>query len=178
MAILCMSTLGYSFLTEQLRDAQKNLQISMVWQLKQEPVIRIDRFVDWITRGNRCIKWIWCDLFKSKPWHQVNRIDYRYFWYAVVGLLLSPFYRPHIYGRKQSKIICECPNNTEGNEVSKWILAALQSEEVGIVDGVGDEATILGQIRQLVSMLPANNEDDASYDEAHRRFESCKCRTC
>ena len=43
--------------------------------------------------------------------------------------------------------------------------AKFQSEESGLVDGVGTEDEILGQIRSLVCMLPTNNEDDASYDE-------------
>lgn len=67
----------------------------------------------------------------------------------------------------KAKLFVNAPNAIEGNDVSKCDTssAAFQSEEAGIVDGVGDEAAILGQIRQLVSMLPANNEDDASYDE-------------
>ena len=34
-----------------------------------------------------------------------------------------------------------------------------------MADGVGDEASILEQIRSLITILPANNEDDMSYDE-------------
>ena len=33
------------------------------------------------------------------------------------------------------------------------------------MDFTGDEASILGQIRTLVSILPSNNEDDMSYGE-------------
>ena len=40
--------------------------------------------------------------------------------------------------------------------------AKFQAEESGIVDVVADEATILEKVRELVSFLPANNEDDAS----------------
>lgn len=40
-----------------------------------------------------------------------------------------------------------------------------QSKTAGLVDGIGAEAEILGQIRDLVCMLPANNEDDMSYEE-------------
>ena len=36
---------------------------------------------------------------------------------------------------------------------------------MGNVDFTGTEAEILSQIRELVSILPANNEDDLSYDE-------------
>ena len=37
--------------------------------------------------------------------------------------------------------------------------------ENGIVDGVGSEEEILGEIRSLVAILPANNEDNDAYDE-------------
>ena len=43
--------------------------------------------------------------------------------------------------------------------------ADFQSEKAGLVDVVADEADILAQIRQLVSMLPANNEDEAFEEE-------------
>ena len=43
--------------------------------------------------------------------------------------------------------------------------AKFQAEESGIVDVVADEATILEKVRELVSFLPANNEDDASFLE-------------
>ena len=48
-----------------------------------------------------------------------------------------------------------------GNDVSKCDTASakFQSEEAGLVDMVGSEDEILGQIRTLVSILPANNED-------------------
>ena len=40
-----------------------------------------------------------------------------------------------------------------------------QSKTAGLVDGIGTEAEILGQIRSLVCMIPANYEDDMSYEE-------------
>ena len=43
--------------------------------------------------------------------------------------------------------------------------SSFQSSESGIVDVVGEETSILGQIRELISLLPANNEDDASFEE-------------
>ncbi len=68
---------------------------------------------------------------------------------------------------KNAKLFVNAPNALDGNEISKCDTssAKFQSEEGGIVDGVGDEATILGQIRQLVSMLPSNCEDDNSFEE-------------
>ena len=68
---------------------------------------------------------------------------------------------------KKAKLFVNAPNALEGNEISKCDTssAQFQGEETGIVDGIGDEAAILGQIRQLVSMLPSNCEDDNSFEE-------------
>ena len=67
----------------------------------------------------------------------------------------------------KGKLFLNSPNAIEGNEVSKCDTssAAFQSEHAGLVDAVLTEEEILGEIRALVCMLPANNEDDASYDE-------------
>ncbi len=68
---------------------------------------------------------------------------------------------------KNAKLFLNSPNAIEGNEVSKCDTASakFQSEGSGLVDMVGTEAEIFEEIRALVCMLPANNEDDASYDE-------------
>ena len=68
---------------------------------------------------------------------------------------------------KNGKLFLNAPNAIEGNEVSKCDTASakFQSEEAGMVDMTGTEEDILEEIRALVCMLPANNEDDASYDE-------------
>lgn len=68
---------------------------------------------------------------------------------------------------KKAKLFVNSPNALDGNYAAKCDTssAAFQSEEAGLVDFVGDEAGILAQIRSLVSILPANNEDDMSYDE-------------
>ncbi len=68
---------------------------------------------------------------------------------------------------KNGKLFLNAPNAIEGNEVSKCDTASatFQSENTGLVDVVATEAEIFGEIRALVSMLPANNEDNASYDE-------------
>ena len=66
---------------------------------------------------------------------------------------------------KKARLFVNSPNALEGNEVSKCdtASAAFQSEEAGIVDAVAEEAELIAQIRELVSLLPANNEDDLSY---------------
>lgn len=68
---------------------------------------------------------------------------------------------------KDGKLFVNSPNALEGNEISKCNTASAeyQSKTAGLVDGIGAEAEILGQIRNLVCMLPANNEDDMSYEE-------------
>ena len=68
---------------------------------------------------------------------------------------------------KDGKLFINSPNALEGNEISKCNTASAeyQSKTAGLVDGIGAEAEILGQIRDLVCMLPANNEDDMSYEE-------------
>lgn len=65
-----------------------------------------------------------------------------------------------------AKLFVNAPNTLDGNEVSRCDTssAGFQSEEVGIVDVVADEATVLAKIRELVCMLPANN-DDMSFED-------------
>ena len=67
---------------------------------------------------------------------------------------------------KDGKLFVNSPNALEGNEISKCNTASAeyQSKTAGLVDGIGAEAEILGQIRDLVCMLPANNEEDAVDD--------------
>ena len=64
---------------------------------------------------------------------------------------------------KNGKLFVNSPNALDGNHVSKCDTASadFQGEEAGLVDFAGTEEEILGQIRNLVSMLPANNEDEA-----------------
>ena len=68
---------------------------------------------------------------------------------------------------KNAKLFVNAPNALDGNVITKCdsSSAKLQAEESGIVDVVADEATILEKVRELVSFLPANNEDDASFLE-------------
>lgn len=68
---------------------------------------------------------------------------------------------------EKAKLFVNSPNALPGNEVSKCNTASakFQSENTGLVDGIGTEEEILAEIRELVTMLPGNNEDNASYDE-------------
>ena len=68
---------------------------------------------------------------------------------------------------KNAKLFVNAPNAIDGNEISRCdsSSADFQAKESGIVDVVADEAAVLAQIRELIGFLPANNEDDASFEE-------------
>ena len=63
-----------------------------------------------------------------------------------------------------AKLFVNSPNALEGNYKAKCDTssAKFQAEESGLVDFTGDEASVLSQIRTLVSILPSNNEEDLS----------------
>jgi acetyl-CoA carboxylase carboxyltransferase component len=67
----------------------------------------------------------------------------------------------------KAKLFVNSPNVLEGNYKEKCDTssAAWQSKEVGTVDVVADEASIYAQIRELVALLPSNNEDTDNYEE-------------
>lgn len=61
---------------------------------------------------------------------------------------------------KSGKLFVNTPNALAGNSEDKLDTASAQFKaEAGEVDFVGDAETIANGIRQLVSVLPANNED-------------------
>ena len=65
---------------------------------------------------------------------------------------------------QNSKLFLNSPNALDGNYEGKTdtSAAAYVSENTGLVDAVCEtEADVLGEIRDLVSMLPSNNEDIA-----------------
>ncbi len=68
---------------------------------------------------------------------------------------------------KKARLFVNAPNTLDGNEIGKCdtSAAAFQSEEAGIVDVTGDEASVLSQIRELVGMLPACSEDGPYFED-------------
>ena len=68
---------------------------------------------------------------------------------------------------KSGKLFVNSPNAIDGNYKEKCDTssAVFQMKETGLVDFAGDETAVLEQIRSLVSILPANNEDDMSFSE-------------
>ncbi|MCR5410207.1 MAG: carboxyl transferase [Lachnospiraceae bacterium] len=66
----------------------------------------------------------------------------------------------------KAKLFVNSPNAIKGNyeEKKDTAAAAFQSEEAGIVDFTGSEDEIFAGIRELVSFLPSNNEEEAFTD--------------
>lgn len=78
------------------------------------------------------------------------------------GLALMPSLTDFTFMEaKNAKLFVNSPNTLEGNKELDTATAAFQSEQAGIVDFVGDEASIYDGIRELLSVLPSNNEDEA-----------------
>lgn len=65
----------------------------------------------------------------------------------------------------KAKLFINSPNALEGNKKENTASASFQSEQTGLVDVTGTEEEILSEIRTLVGVIPANNEDDLSYGE-------------
>ncbi len=69
---------------------------------------------------------------------------------------------------KTSKLFVNSPNVLDGNYISKNDTSSskFQSETAGNVDFVEtDDLAVLNKIRTLISLIPANNEDDQSFGE-------------
>lgn len=62
---------------------------------------------------------------------------------------------------KNAKLFVNSPNTLEGNKTDNTASANFQAEETAVVDFTGDEASVIAEIRNLVSVLPSNNEDEA-----------------
>ena len=65
---------------------------------------------------------------------------------------------------KEARLFVNSPNAIPGNDISKCDTssAKYQSEEAGLVDGVGTEDEIFANIRSLICMLPCNNAEEAA----------------
>jgi len=68
---------------------------------------------------------------------------------------------------KEGKMFVNSPNAIRENnmEACNTASADFQSRETGGADFTGEEGEILNGIRTLISILPANHEDDMSYTE-------------
>ena len=77
---------------------------------------------------------------------------------------------------KKGKMFVNSPNALDGNYTEKCDTAAAdyQSKETGLIDAVESEEEILAEIRQLVSFLPSNFEDNDSFAECTDDL-NCAC---
>ncbi len=93
------------------------------------------------------------------------------------GLALIPTLTDFTFmEEKKGKLFVNSPNVLEGNTSAKCDTsdAKYQSETTGLVDDLGSEEEVISQIRELVTILPANNDDNYSYDECEDDLN----RTC
>ena len=83
------------------------------------------------------------------------------------GLSMVPAIADFTFMEENAKLFVNSPNTIPGNDIKKCdtSAASFQSSRSGLVDGVGSEAEILENIRTLVCMIPANNEDNDAYEE-------------
>ncbi len=70
--------------------------------------------------------------------------------------------------KENAKLFVNTPNALDGNEISKCNTSSCtyQSEVAGTVDYVGEsDEEVLAKIRELIAILPANNEDESAYTD-------------
>lgn len=82
------------------------------------------------------------------------------------GLAIVPSMADFTFMEEKSKLFVNSPNALDGNNADKNDTAAagFQSKESGVADFVGSEADIIAQMRELISMIPGNNDDLALAD--------------
>lgn len=89
------------------------------------------------------------------------------------GLGLFPTLTDFTFMEENAKLFVNAPNALDGNVITKCdtSAASFQADECGTVDVVADEATIFAKIRELITILPANNESyvaDECNDDLNR----------
>lgn len=80
------------------------------------------------------------------------------------GMAVASAMADFTFMEEKAKLFVNSPNAVAENDTDTSS-AKFQSEEAGNVCMTGSEEEILSTIHTLVSVLPANNEDDMSYDE-------------
>ena len=92
------------------------------------------------------------------------------------GLAVAAGMTDFTFMAEDAKLFVNSPNALSGNsEDKKDTASAAYKAEAGAVDAYGTEEEVLAQIRALVSILPSNNEDDATEecdDELNRASAS------
>ncbi len=74
---------------------------------------------------------------------------------------------------EKGKLFVNAPNTLDANQSTACDTSSAwyQATRTGIVDGIGDESTMIAEIRNLLSVLPSNCEDEviqACRDDANR----------
>ena len=85
------------------------------------------------------------------------------------GVSISAALSDFTFMTKQANLFVSSPNALESNYKDKLDTSKADFQaDAGLVDFVGeDDAAVLKQIRELVTILPSNNEDDESFDECN-----------
>lgn len=92
------------------------------------------------------------------------------------GMAIAAGLSDFVYMENKAALFVNAPNTLDGNYKSKLdtASAAFQSENTGLVDGIGTEEEIIDDIRSLVAILPSNNSEMAvedSTDDLNRLTE-------
>ena len=82
------------------------------------------------------------------------------------GLAVVPALSDFAFMESKGKMFINSPNAIEGNRIEKCDTssAEFQSEKNGCIDAVGTEDEIIAEIRELVSVLPLNNEGHVFFE--------------
>lgn len=79
------------------------------------------------------------------------------------GLAVAAGMADFAFMAEDAKLFVNSPNALAGNaEDKKDTAAAAYKAEAGAIDGFGSESEVIAKIRELVSILPSNNEDEAA----------------
>ncbi len=83
------------------------------------------------------------------------------------GMALVPALTDFTFMETKGKLFVNAPNTLDGNRADQCDTssAKFQCEEAGSVDFSGTEEEIMDKIRELISLIPENFEDNMSYSE-------------
>ena len=90
------------------------------------------------------------------------------------GLALIAAASDFVFMAEDARLFVTAPNALAGNREERNNTAAASVRYAsGNVDGIGTEEEILGMMRELIRILPSNNEDDAVQESADDLNRSC-----
>ena len=79
------------------------------------------------------------------------------------GMAVSSALSDFTFMTDKGKLFVNSPDAVDGNRAEKCDTAGVdfQSRESGMVDVAGSEPEVIAKVRELISLLPGNNEDEA-----------------